>query len=184
SPNHFGLPSTKRSAKWPKAILPIDDGGSSSGRTTVSDTVNPGSNPGPPANSHLAPSRREAFLPQRSRSAAARSLCPGVAQRHRAIEHGRSGLRVHQVDNEIAVPFELEMFASPRLLQCWLDLCLHNAPRVRVDVEQEVALAGAGVRDAEQPIVESHLAGLRIRDGHPMHIALDLVLVGAGRAGV
>src|SRR5690606_2886563 len=111
SPNHFGLPSTKRSAKWPKAILPIDDGGSSSGRTTVSDTVNPGSNPGPPANSHLAPSRREAFLPQRSRSAAARSLCPGVAQRHRAIEHGRSGLRVHEIGDEIAVPFELEMFA-------------------------------------------------------------------------
>ena len=39
---------------------------------------------------------------------AAALFLPGVAQRHRAVEHRRAGLRVAQVGDEVAVPLELE----------------------------------------------------------------------------
>ena len=39
---------------------------------------------------------------------------------------------------------------------------------------------GEGGPDAEQAIVQSHFTGLRRLDGHPVHVALDLVQIRAG----
>ena len=72
------------------------------------------------------------------------------------------------------------MLAGLYLLQGWLDLCLDDPLGLRIDVEQEVAIAGAWIRAPEQAVVEPHFAGVCRFDGHPVHVALDLVLIGAG----
>src|SRR5262245_24097085 len=86
-----------------------------------------------------------------------RLLSPRIPQCHRAVEHGRAGPRVGSIGHEVAVALELEALLGLRLLEGGLEVSGENLFRIRIDVVQEVALAGARMRHPEETIVQPHL---------------------------
>src|SRR5688572_30207622 len=99
---------------------------------------------------------------------------PRIPQRHRAVEYGHPRLRILEVGHEIAVPLELEALLGPRFFQRGLELRADDTPRSGVQVEDEIAVARAGMRDPEQAVVEPHLGGAGVARAHPVNVALYL----------
>src|SRR5687768_17790635 len=77
---------------------------------------------------------------------------PRIAQRHRAVEDGRPRFRIPHVGDEVAMPLELEALLGPRFLERRLELRADDAPRSGIQVENEIAVARAGMRGAEQAV--------------------------------
>src|SRR5690606_8876773 len=110
-------------------------------------------------------------------------LGPRIAKRHGAVEHRLPQLRIQAIGDEVAMALELETILGTGILERRFKLRLDHAHRIRIDVQQEVAVAGARIGHGEEAVVETDFAGIGVRCRNPVQIALDLVVVGAGRAG-
>lgn len=69
-----------------------------------------------------------------------------MIQHHRPVEHRRPRLRVDAIRDEVAVPLELERSFGRGILQCGLQLRADHFHRIGVEVVEEVARLGAGLR--------------------------------------
>ena len=58
--------------------------------------------------------------------------------------------------------------------QRWFAHRLADADGIRIQVEQKVALACAGVRDPEQAVIQAHLEWHGMARAQPVDIAFDL----------
>ncbi len=110
-------------------------------------------------------------------------LPPRILQRHRPVEHRRPCFRIDPIRDEVTMPFELEGLLRHGVLQRGFQLRADDFHRIGVEVVEEVAGFGAGLRGPEQAVVEAHFGFDGVRGAQPVDVALDLDRVGAGRAG-
>lgn len=82
-----------------------------------------------------------------------------------------------RVDGEVAEPLELYRAAGGELGQFRFEPAGHDLQRIRIELGQEVNSVGAGLFDAEQPVIEPDFCRNRFGSGNPVDRSLDLAAV-------